>query len=237
MVFVADARTNANHREHNPELRRIRKKLRLTIGGMAKELTRLLDEPVDDSRWKNWEYDVSNTVPAHVLNVIRQMETDILPSGSARGFAVRVAIAAYRGVMAGDSYDDEAFYEREDEPTEVPTAFLIGGLDKIDQHELVKVNGTSMSPRIWSGDKVVIYKDPTPLPKTIVFCESPTGQLFLKRLVKGPARLELASYHPNGLHVSDIAGWKIHGHAIAIIGSPEQGSRNIEWNDGAPLRD
>lgn len=146
-----------------------------------------------------------------------------------------VALPTYSGVQAGTSIDADTVYELEMVPSEVPSAFIVGGFEKIDSHLLIRVSGVSMAPRIHSGERVLIHKDHTPRPNTIVFAESPGGALFLKCLVFDGGRYVLTSYATEGISVQDLHGWRIHGYAIAIIGDGD-GGRNIEWREGRPLR-
>lgn len=230
MVLVAERETSIL------SLAELRKELRYKLHEMAKELSKFLGYELPVDRYKNYEYGYGKT-PVEVLNAAARIQAEQVRRVQPKpGYIVTVAIAAYKGVMAGHSLDQESYYELEDLPLEVPAAFLIGGIEKIDAHEVIRISGNSMASRVNSGDRVVIFKDDTPRQNTIVFVESPDHRLYLKCLRVGEAKFILESYSDHGLTVDDMTGWKIHGYAIAILGDPDSGIRNIEWNDGRPLK-
>ena len=153
----------------------------------------------------------------------------------ASGFASTMAIRGWRGALAAGRIDEECTFS-EDDYIEIPTAFIVGGPERAEFHDAVRVAGTSMEPRIYSGEVVVIYRDMTPRRNTIVLAQSPNGSVYLKVLRSLDGRFVLESVRDGGASEKDLSGWTIHGYAVAILGDPEQGSRNIEWHAGQALR-
>jgi len=150
------------------------------------------------------------------------------------GFTTTAAIRSWRGALAG--FNGEECYLWEDGVFEVPTAFMIGGPAKIDQHDVVRVSGMSMSPRVLSGDRVIIYRDPTLIRNSIVLATSPELKVYLKVLRHVCDRWELDSLGL-GDHFPDLTGWKVHGYAITILRSDDdEPGPNVEWRTGKPLR-
>lgn len=154
--------------------------------------------------------------------------------GIREGFAVTYAIRHWSGALAGLGVDEATFYE--DGMSEVPTAFLVGGTKNAELHDVVTVAGTSMSPRISSGDKVLFFRNPTPRPNTIVLCQSNENTVYVKVLRQKGVSFSLDSINPEFPAFTDLLGWKIHGYAVAIIGDGTNQGRNIEWMGGSPLK-
>lgn len=229
MVAVAD-----KPNDFSEELTQIRKDLGWSIRTFASRLR------VPEDRYKNWEYGKVKKEPANVMAKARQFlhdrENASVQEKKHTGFAMTVAIPAWRGVLGGNSLEDEAVYEREEDPEEIPSAFLVRGIDGIELHDVIKVSGNSMYPRVESGERIIIFRDSIPRANTIVFAASPEGRQYIKCLRQPGRHFILDSYAEDGLTVENIAGWTIYGYAIAILGPPGMGSRNIEWNEGRPLR-
>jgi len=154
------------------------------------------------------------------------------------GMSVMVAIRSWRGALAGSDANDEEPFVQEEYPAEMPSAFLIGGVRSLDRHELLRVVGFSMAPRIMPGERVLVYIDSVPRVGAIVMAESPTRSVYLKVLRRKHERFWLESINPKGPQDIPLDGWKIHGYAIAIMGDPgsTESGRNIEWAFGQPLR-
>jgi hypothetical protein len=114
---------------------------------------------------------------------------------------------------------------------EIPALFV--GHD-VERYVLCVASGTSMSPRIRQGDKIVVRLDAAPPRNTIVIAESPDRRRFVKAL-REKERLELHSLNPKYLPITDTTDWSLVGGVTAIIGTYE-GSPNIEWDFGKPLR-
>lgn len=138
-------------------------------------------------------------------------------------------------MAAINDFEDCEFVE-DDVPQEVPTAFFVKGPRSADQHDVLRINGPSMSPRIKSGQRVLIHRDDVLIPNSIVFATSPHNKRYIKVLREAGRFFELHSINPEGATFRDLAGWRIHGWAVAIWGDPEQGIPNVEWAMGAPLR-
>jgi len=152
------------------------------------------------------------------------------------GFTTTVALPRWIGVLAAGSFDDEATLERSGHE-EVPGAFLVGGIRNINMHEVVRVAGNSMSPRIESGEGVVIYLDPTPRRNTIVLAQDPEGKTVLKVLRQNSdGTMFLNSINPNGASFENLTGWVYFGHAVTILGDDDREGANIEWRGGSPLK-
>jgi len=151
-----------------------------------------------------------------------------------QAFTTTAAIRSWRGALAG--FNGEDCYFEEDGTYEVPVAFLVGGIAKIDLHDVVRVSGMSMAPRILSGDRVIVYRDQTLIRNAIVLATSPAGKVYLKVLRHRNERWELDSIG-NGDHFPDLGGWQVHGYAVTIIRSDdEEPGPNVEWRSGKPLK-
>lgn len=190
-------------------------------------------------------YERGSAIPADVRQRILEIfEIDERPatpeiSPIPAGFSLTAAIRSWRGAAAAlDPNMEEEFIE-EESPTEVPTAFLIGGAAKIDRHDLVRVSGMSMAPRVMSGERVLIYRDPQLIPNSIVLAESPdrrASYLKVLRFNGAARRWELHSLADGGAAFCDLSGWTVHGYAICIFGDDESEGRNVEWRYGKPLK-
>ena len=168
----------------------------------------------------------------------RMVPSDVRGAGERRveyGFTLTAAIRSWRSALAAIDAVEDGYFEQSETPHEVPTAFLIGLSSKLDYHDVVSVSGTSMSPRINPGDRVLFYRDQTPRPNTIVMAESPDGRVFVKVLRFVAGHFELHSIAAHGATFQQLAGWKILGYALAIMGDHER-NRNIEWDGGSPLK-
>ena len=182
-------------------------------------------KPRDDAVWRQMlDLLEESGIVSHVDNLL------------ARGFALTAAVPSWLGARASLDPMDEEEFEQDDAPYEIPTAFLVGGDRKIDRHMVARVAGMSMSPRIVSGDRVIIFMDQVLFPDSIVLAESPDRQVFLKalRFDSKARRYELHSLAHDGQRFEDLDGWKIIGYAVAILG--DQDGRNVEWRMGAHLR-
>lgn len=176
-----------------------------------------------------WFYDPEDRHVPTEAKVLRERSVEY-------GFALTAAIRSWRSALAAIDAIEDGYFEQADVPHEVPTAFLIGGSTKLDHHDVVSVSGTSMSPRINPGDRVLFFRDSTPRPNTIVMAESQDGRVFVKVLrFTSAGRFELHSIAEHGATFANLSGWKILGYALAIIGDHDR-SRNIEWDGGAPLK-
>jgi hypothetical protein len=174
-------------------------------------------------------------------NVVSLGGSATMRSGAAtvdlgRGFVVTAAVRAWNGALASP-LDAECYFEEAQERGEVPTAFLVGGYSKVELHDLIRVAGTSMAPRIESGEQVLIYRDATPRANTIVLAESPDHRMFLKVLrMSLQTEWYLESINPIVEPIKTLDGWVIHGYAVVVIGESGSRGRNIEWDAGRPLK-
>lgn len=214
-----------------------------TIAGVARE------------RIKNWELSRSKRPNpedirrvAEAMNIPVEWFYDGKPgpppeAGNARivddprivaGFAVTAAVRAYEGAAAGFDHDEPVFELVG--MVEIPTAFLVGGTSKIDAHDVVRVSGRSLEPRVQSGDGVLIHRNPTLYKGAIVLATNPEGKVYLKVLRQGGDGWELHSLSKHGSAFTDLAGWQIHGYAVAILRDEDEPGPNVEWRGGRPLK-
>lgn len=181
------------------------------------------------------------TAPPADSNVVSLGGSATIRSGAApvdiaKGFAVTAAVRAWNGALASP-LDAECYFEEAEERGEVPTAFLVGGYSKVELHDLVRVAGTSMAPRIESGEQVLIFRDATPRANTIVLAESPDHRMFLKVLrMSLQTEWYLESINPAVEPIEDLSGWTVHGYAVVIMGEAGSKGRNIEWDTGRALK-
>lgn len=184
-----------------------------------------------------WFYDGQDTpVPAGQSTLANERDSAVRLNEpqAIYGFAMRAAIRSWSSAMAGIDGEDGAF-EEEPEPYEVPTAFLIGGTAKIDLHDIVRITGTSMEPRIEPGERVIFYRDSAIIDNSIALVQSPDHQVYVKAIKREGKRYRFDSLG-KGACFDDLTNWTILGHAICIMGRPGEGKRNIEWDDGRYLR-
>lgn len=175
-----------------------------------------------------WLNDPKTTEPKQAISVSK--DTDL-----AFGFSATMAIRSWRGVMATITDFEESDFVQEDHG-EVATAFLVNGPRSAESHDLVRVSGRSMWPRIRPGDHVLIFRDDNHYQDSIVFAQSPDGRMVVKVLREVGGHWELHSIAPEGATFKDLTGWKVYGWAVIVIRDGEQGEPNIEWNFGKPLR-
>lgn len=144
-----------------------------------------------------------------------------------------VALPAWRGVSAG--YAEEMAFEEPSEVAyeEVPF-FLVEGDPA--RYLIIIPNGTSLAPRIDIGNWVIVKRSTDILPNVITLVRSPENKHFIKVVKRRDKAIELHSI-ANGYPPIPIAeGWTIVGHAVAIWDKGAQGTKNIEYAGGAPLR-
>lgn len=181
-----------------------------------------------------WFLDGQDTMPP-LADQSEQPNAKLLDDRAlVEGFVTTAAIRSWKGALAG--FNGEECYFEEDGTFEVPVAFLVGGISKIELHDVVRVSGMSMAPRIVSGDRVIVYRDETLIRNSIVLATSPDDKVYLKVLRRANDRWELASLG-KGDHFTDLSGWRIHGYAVTIIRTDdEEPGPNVEWRSGKPLR-
>lgn len=186
--------------------------------------------------WR-WLYDTEDTPPVRENgsrpNAI--IDTSEEAARIIAGFTQTVAVRSYIGVLAGLD-NEEAYFQEEELPYEIPIAFLIGGHANIDKHAILRAASNSLKPRVRSGSRVLLYDDGILYRNTIVGAEDPDRKVWLKVLREGKDSWELHSLSSTGATFSDLSGWKIKGHAIAIFHEPDEPGPNIEWIRGTALR-
>ena len=226
--------------DESAELARIRAELGWTIRKFATELG------ITETRYKPYEYGMTKKIPVDVMDRARKFLSKRRMAKPAvtveedrkilEGFAVTVAVRAWESALAGLDNESECFFEPTDAPYEIPSAFLVGGLDMVDFHDLVRVSGRSMSPLIEPGDRVLFFQDSSPRRNTVVMAQCPENRIFIKVLRDVKGVWELHSLNPQGAQFDNLRGWKIHGYAVAILRDPDGGNMNIMWPFGQPIK-
>jgi hypothetical protein len=143
----------------------------------------------------------------------------------------RALLPLWQTVLAG-SEEECAFVDPDSVQWEEIPALFVG--NDVDRSVLCVASGTSMSPRIRQGDKIVVRLDPAPPRNSLVIAESPERRRFVKAL-RERDHLELHSVNAKYKPIEDTTGWMLIGSVTAIIGTYE-GAPNIEWDFGKPLR-
>jgi hypothetical protein len=143
----------------------------------------------------------------------------------------KAVLPLWQTVLAG-SEGECAFVDPDSIQWEEIPALFVG--NDVERFVLCVASGTSMSPRIRQGDKIVVRLDPAPARNTLVIAESPDRRRFIKAL-REKQRLELHSLNPKFEPIEETTDWTLVGAVTAIIGTYE-GSPNIEWDFGKPLR-
>ncbi|RYG36370.1 LexA family transcriptional regulator [bacterium] len=162
-----------------------------------------------------------------------------LPRGM-RGLAnpmATVALPVWRGTLAG-RFDDECYWEGVEEPPEETYAWLISGGDP-DNYRLVYPLGSSMSPRIIQGDRMIARLESDPAPGQIVLARREDGKMYVKVFRIGPEGLpELHSINERFPPIKMVEfpdSWHCRAVVIGIVKPPTVGP-NIEFYGGTPLR-
>lgn len=146
----------------------------------------------------------------------------------------KVLLPLWRGTMASPSGECEFIEPETVEWTEVP-AFL-AGRDYMNCRAC-QVAGMSMAPRIQQGDRVIIRLDSNPPPNAIVAVERPTDRAKLLKVLRVKAgKLTLESVADGYGPIIELDGYVCLGVAVGIWATSPDGGRNIEWDDGRPLR-
>lgn len=186
-----------------------------------------------DMDWR-WFYDGKETLP-------KQNEANAVVdnSESARalieGFSNTVAVRSFIGVLAGLD-NEETYFQEEEIPYEIPRAFLVGGTANLDKHAILRASGPSLKPRVRSGSRVLTYDDGILYRNTVVAAQDPAGRWWIKVLREGSDSWELHSLNSQGATFTDLNGWRVAGHAVAIFHEPDEPGPNIEWIQGRPLK-
>jgi SOS-response transcriptional repressor LexA len=108
-------------------------------------------------------------------------------------------------------------------------SFLARKTPRDPERVAAQVAGMSMSPRLVSGDLVVIELVKVPRTGRLVLARSETGRT-IKVLKRVHAGFELHSINPDhGQARADE--WEIEGYVVAIIRDYETGRGVIEWDD------
>ena len=220
------------------ELARIRETLGMTVRTFAVRVK----EP--EARYKNYEYGITKKVPERVMRKAKALlknpqGVDMVPEDDERmkrGFAITVAVRAWESALAGMDPNEESYFDIVESPYEIPTAFLVGGIQNADRHDLVKVSGRSMSPLIEPGDRVLFFQDSSPRRNTVVMVESPEHKVYIKAIRDTGTHWILESINPEGQTFEDLRGWRICGYAVAIMRDPEGSEMNIHWPFGMPIK-
>jgi len=166
---------------------------------------------------------VEETPPTRVLSESEMSRAEaLLASGQF------VAIPVWRGAICGA--EDEFSFTEDETPTfaEVSAFYTVG---RPEEHVLCIASGVSMEPRIEHGAKVLIRLDPNAPAKKIVAASDGRGSIFLKRLMRGPAGLELHSLNDRFPPITNLSGWTLRG-GVTMIQHPYNGAPNIEWDEG-----
>ncbi len=230
-------------RDPGMELAAIRKKIGVTIARFARDLG------VVESRYKNWEYGKTLSVPEEVMRKARLLSarnsrevegpnaTIVQNPQLVEGFASSVAVRSWASASAASfADDDDAEFSRDPVGNyEVPVAFLVPGRDP-DLHDLVRVAGRSMAPLIQPGDRVLFFRDQVHKKNTIVLAEDPDGHVRIKVLRDISSHWELHSLSPDGCTFTDLTGWKVYGYAVAIMRDMDEPGPNITWPFGLPIK-
>jgi phage repressor protein C with HTH and peptisase S24 domain len=87
-----------------------------------------------------------------------------------------------------------------------------------------------MEPRIEHGAKVLIRLDPNAPAKEIGAASNGKGSIFLKRLMRCPARLELHSLNDRFPPITNLSGWTLRD-GVTMIQHSYNGAPNVEWDD------
>jgi hypothetical protein len=143
----------------------------------------------------------------------------------------RAVLPVWHTVLAGGT-DECAFVDPDSVQWEEVPALFVG--QDVDRYVLCVASGTSMSPRIRQGDKVVIRLDPAPPRNTLVIAESPDRRRYVKALRENQ-HLELHSLNDKFKPIEDTTDWTLIGSVVCVM-SLYEGTANIEWDYGKPLR-
>ncbi len=143
----------------------------------------------------------------------------------------KVVLRLWIGILAGE--DGECSFVESSDEIEV-FSFLITG--KLDDYDVLKIAGTSMSPRVEQGDLVLVRRDPAPPVGCICVVQDPEHNCFLKVLRTNEGKPEFHSLGKGFRPITSTYNWTFKAHAEAILHQSRFREANIEWDEGRPLR-
>lgn len=143
----------------------------------------------------------------------------------------RALLPLWQTVLAGRE-DECSFVDPDTVQWEEVPALFVGG--DVERFVLCVASGTSMSPRISQGDRIVVRLDSAPPRNTLVIAENPERRRYVK-VLRERQRLELHSLNDKFAPIEDTTDWTLIGSVVCVIKSYESGA-NIEWDFGKPLR-
>lgn len=150
-----------------------------------------------------------------------------------RGFITSVPIKLFLGALASLGDDDDAEYV-EDGYYEIPMYFIDTG--NPEDFTAVRVAGSSMLPRIESGEIVLIRLDSSPRVGSISLVKTNEDRIVLKVLTRNhDGKMLLRSINPAGATFTDLDGWQMLGYATAVFGNNTE-TRNIWFAGGNPIK-
>lgn len=182
-----------------------------------------------------WFYDgldspIPKSVPQEVLYPITQ--THERPPRYQYGD--QALLPLWQSVYAADNGD--CYYSEEYvESIAVPALFLDA---EIDAFFVARIIGPSLEPMAYTGDRLLVKKNPDPPLHSLVLARSPEGHAVCKVLRPGVTQLRrLCSFNPACPSFDDLAGWTMIGEVRAIfLDSAQPPLANIVWNQSGPIR-
>jgi hypothetical protein len=143
----------------------------------------------------------------------------------------RALLPLWQTVLAGRE-EECSFVDPDNVQWEEVPALFVG--QDVERFVLCVASGTSMSPRISQGDRIVVRMDSAPPRNTLVIAENPERRRYVK-VLRERQRLELHSVNEKFAPIEDTTDWTLIGSVVCVIKAYESGA-NIEWDFGKPLR-
>ena len=207
------------------------------IGNLERAITRLEPElrgKIAQALRIPEDYLIPKVEPPNIeylkdLDEIRDTKIRKAAEGIIRGD--KVALRLWTGILAGK--DGEFSFIESSEEVEV-FSFLITG--KLDDYDVLKIAGTSMSPRVDQGDLVLVRKDLAPPVGSIVVVQDPQHNCFLKVFRTAEGKPEFHSLAKGFPPITSTYNWTFKARAEAILHQSRLREANIEWDEGRPLR-
>lgn len=178
---------------------------------------------LDDSR------DLPSHSPAEEVVTLNASDLPEGFRGMVRGD--RALLPLWQTVLAGRE-DECSFVDPDTVQWEEVPALFVG--HEVERFVLCVASGTSMSPRISQGDRIVVRLDSAPPRNTLVIAENPERRRYVK-VLRERQRFELHSLNERFAPIEDTTDWTLIGSVVCVIKAYESGA-NIEWDFGKPLR-
>lgn len=179
-----------------------------------------------------WFYDGLDQAPTSELQVARKEE--FTPIDRLMHDGRSIVLPVWTAAAGFDPEEDWDFDESEE--TEAVPLYLCG--PDPENVRIIRVRGSSMSPRIPFGSRVLAHLQHDLGDRDLGVFQTPGGRLQVKLFRITPFGPQLVSLNDgfSPIGVPEISDWLIRAAIITIKRPYAEGESNIEYNDGIPLK-